>query len=133
IDPKDYEKVRSDLAAEIEAIENPSGRPIGTRAFRPEDLYREVRNVAPDLTCYFGNLDWRSIGSVGLKSVHTFENDTGPDDANHDWNGIFILRSAANGIPKGERQGLKIYDVAPTILGLCGIEPPSGMIGKGVC
>ena len=133
IDPQDYEKVRSDLAAEIEAIEDPSGRPIGTRAFRPEDLYREVRNVAPDLTCYFGNLDWRSIGSVGLKSVHTFENDTGPDDANHDWNGIFILRSAANGFPKGERQGLKIYDVAPTILGLFGVEPPSGMIGKGVC
>ena len=130
IDPGDYEKVRSDLAAEIEAIEGPSGRPIGTKAYRPEDLYREVRNVAPDLTCYFGNLDWRSIGSVGLKTIHTFDNDTGPDDANHDWQGIFILKSAANGLPKRAQSGLKIYDVAPTLLGLFGIEAPAGMIGR---
>jgi len=130
IDPGDYERVRIDLAAEIEAIEDPSGRPIGTKAYRPEDLYKEVRNVAPDLTCYFGNLDWRSIGSVGLKTIHTFENDTGPDDANHDWNGIFILKSAAGGAPKGARSGLRIYDVAPTLLGLFGVEAPAGMIGR---
>jgi len=133
IDPHDYDRVRNDLIAEIEGIEDPSGRNIGTKAYRPEDLYREVRNVAPDLTCYFGNLDWRSIGSVGLKGIHTFENDTGPDDANHDWHGIFILSGAADGRPRGELRGLRIYDVAPTVLGLYGLEPPAGMLGKGLC
>ncbi len=133
IDPQDYDKVRSDLAAEIEGIEDPAGRNIGTKAYRPEELYREVRNVAPDLTCYFGNLDWRSIGSVGLNSIHTFENDTGPDDANHDWHGIFILNGGSNGRPKGMLKGLRIYDVAPTVLGLYGLEPPAGMFGKGLC
>ncbi|HYS78406.1 MAG TPA: alkaline phosphatase family protein, partial [Candidatus Dormibacteraeota bacterium] len=133
IDPQDYDRVRDDLIAEIEGIEDPSGRSIGTKAYRPEDLYREVRNVAPDLTCYFGNLDWRSIGSVGLGSIHTFENDTGPDDANHDWHGIFVLAGGANGRPKGELRGLRIYDVAPTVLGLFGLEPPAGMLGKGLC
>ncbi|OLC55048.1 MAG: phosphodiesterase [Acidobacteria bacterium 13_1_40CM_4_69_4] len=133
IDPRDYDRVRDDLIAEIEGIEDPSGRNIGTKACRPEDLYREVRNVAPDLTCYFGNLDWRSIGSVGLKGIHTFENDTGPDDANHDWHGIFILSGGADGRPRGELRGLRIYDVAPTVLGLYGLEPPAGMLGKGLC
>ncbi|HEU4402207.1 MAG TPA: alkaline phosphatase family protein [Candidatus Polarisedimenticolia bacterium] len=132
IDPRDYDKVRSDLIAQIEAIEDPSGRLIGSRAHRPEDLYREVRGVAPDLIAYFGNLDWRSIGSVGLKTIHTFENDTGPDDANHDWHGIFIMRSGSSREPKGELRGLRIYDVAPTVLDLLGVERPAGMIGRSL-
>jgi predicted AlkP superfamily phosphohydrolase/phosphomutase len=32
---------------------------------------------------------------------------------------------------KGRRENLNIYDVAPTILSLFGIEKPEGMIGKG--
>jgi len=133
INPDDYEKVRAQLVAEIEGIEDPSGHNIGTQAYRPEDLYREVRNVAPDLTCYFGNLDWRSIGSVGLRTIHTFENDTGPDDANHDWHGIFILCAPAGAKqPKGQRSGLRIYDVAPTVLRLFGMDPVDGMLGQSV-
>jgi len=133
IDPADYEKVRTDLIAAIEAIEDPSGRRIGTRAYRPEDLYKEVRNVAPDLTVYFGDLDWRSIGSVGLRTVHTFENDTGPDDANHDWHGVFVMKTpAGTAQPRGEQQGLRIYDVAPTVLRLFGVDPSPGMIGRSL-
>ncbi|MBI3989354.1 MAG: alkaline phosphatase family protein [candidate division NC10 bacterium] len=131
IAPKDYEKVRSDLIAEIEAIEDPNGRNIGSKAYRPEDLYRECRGIPPDLIVYFGNLDWRSVGAVGLQSMYTFENDTGPDDANHDWHGIFMMRSP-QGVnqPRGELQGLRLFDMAPTILKLFGLEPPSGMIGR---
>jgi predicted AlkP superfamily phosphohydrolase/phosphomutase len=133
IDPNDYEKVRSDLIAAIETIEDPSGRAIGSRAYRPEEIYREVRGVPPDLLVYFGDLDWRSIGAVGIGSVHTFENDTGPDDANHDWEGIFIMR-APDGArqPRGELRGLTLYDVAPTVLRLCGMDPPADMIGKSL-
>lgn len=131
IDPRDYEKVRCELIAEIEAIEDPSGRNIGSKAYRPEDLYRTCRGVPPDLIVYFGNLDWRSVGAVGLKSIYTFENDTGPDDANHDWHGIFIRRSPSGMTQsRGELQGLRLYDLAPTILSLYGIEPPPGVLGR---
>ena len=133
VDPADYEKVRSQLVAEIEAITDPKGRNIGSRAYKPQDLYREVRNVAPDLMVYFGNLDWRSIGTVGTKSIYTFENDTGPDDANHDWHGIFIMKTpAGTAQPKGEQQALRLYDVSPTVLRLLGVEPPAHMIGKSL-
>ncbi|MGH7822167.1 MAG: alkaline phosphatase family protein, partial [Candidatus Binatia bacterium] len=94
--PSDYEKVRQELIAAIEAIEDPDGRVIGSRAYRPEDMYPHgARGIAPDLTVYFGDLSWRSVGSVGLGAVHTFENDTGPDEANHDWKAIFLANRAA--------------------------------------
>jgi predicted AlkP superfamily phosphohydrolase/phosphomutase len=94
-------------------------------------LYRECRGVPPDLIVYFGNLDWRSVGTVGLRTIHTFKNDTGPDDANHDWHGIFIMRSP-QAAPKGELQDLSIFDIAPTILNQFGLEPPTDMIGKSL-
>ena len=88
-----------------------------------------MRRVPPDLIVYFGNLSWRSVGSVGLGTTLTFENDTGPDDANHDTHGIFIM--AGQGIERsGQREGMKILDVAPTVLSLMGIEVPRDMEGK---
>ena len=72
-----------------------------------------------------------SVGSVGDGKIHTFENDTGPDGANHAENGIFLFRPAAGGMPGGRRlDGLRITDVAPTILGLFGLPIPLDMEGK---
>jgi predicted AlkP superfamily phosphohydrolase/phosphomutase len=134
VDPADYETVRDELIRGIESIADPSGRNIGSRAYKPADIYREVKNVAPDLMVYFGNLDWRSIGTVGTRSLHTFENDTGPDDANHDWHGIFILKTPpGTAQPRGEQQGLRLYDVGPTALRLAGLKPPEEMIGRSLC
>lgn len=132
IEPGDYEKVRDRLISEIQAIEDPAGNNIGSVALRPEKIYRAVQGVPPDLIVYFGNLDWRSVGSVGYGSIHTFDNDTGPDEANHAQHGIFIMRvPGQNG---GRRlSGLRLYDVAPTILELFGIAIPNEMLGKNIC
>ena len=114
VEQADYEKVRDDIKARLEALGDEQGRPIGTKVFKPEEVYRTVTNVAPDLIVYFGDLSWRSAGSIGMGAVHTFENDTGPDDANHAQNGMFILNGP--GVMPGKRQGVEIYDVAPTVL-----------------
>jgi len=34
--------------------------------------------------------------------------------------------------PKGELQGLRLYDVSPTVLKLSGIAPPPEMIGRSL-
>jgi predicted AlkP superfamily phosphohydrolase/phosphomutase len=130
IPPEDYERERATLMNKLAAITDPEGRNIGTVAFKPEEIYAEINNVPPDLIIYFGNLDWRSVGSVGLKTVWTFENDTGPDDANHAQHGIFILYDPHN--PGGGKQlaGLKIYDVAPTLLKMLDQPVPEGIRGK---
>ncbi len=133
VDPRDYEKVRSDLIAGIEAITDPNGRNIGSKAYRPEDIYRRVSGVAPDLIVYFGDLDWRSVGAVGMGGIHTFENDTGPDEANHDWHGIFVLSTAGAAAPlRGALPDVSIYDVAPTLLRLLGQPVPEGLAGKPI-
>ena len=95
----DYERVRSELKERLEALGDDQGRPIGTVAHRPEDLYAEARGIAPDLLVYFGDLYWRSVGLVGTGTVHVFENDTGPDDANHAHEGLYML--VADGVPAG--------------------------------
>src|SRR5207249_3184506 len=96
IAPGDYEKVRNDLIAGLSAIPDENGREIGTKVYRPEELYREVRGIAPDLIVYFGDLYWRSVGTIGGGKIQTLKNDTGPDGANHAPNGIFVLRDGGN-------------------------------------
>jgi predicted AlkP superfamily phosphohydrolase/phosphomutase len=133
IEPDQYERVRSRLITELEATRDENGELIGTRVFRPQDIYSEVRGVAPDLIVYFGNLAWRSIGSIGLGIIHAFENDMGPDDANHAEDGIFIMCDP--GRQPGEtrrREGLAITDIAPTVLKLLGLAVPADMEGKAL-
>ena len=124
-----YEETRDELAAALEAAPGPDGEPLGTRVFKPQDVYPEVRGVAPDLIVYFGDLGWRSVGSVGNPDVFTYENDTGPDGANHDRTGIFVM-SGAPGQPMGRTEGLRLVDVGPTIMKMFDVEEPAGMQGR---
>jgi predicted AlkP superfamily phosphohydrolase/phosphomutase len=130
IPARDYENVRDQLKEMIEALPDHEGKPMGSVAFKPEELYREVRNVAPDLMIYFGNLRWRSLGSFGLPDIYTFENDLGPDDANHDQNGVFVLWDPRRDQGGRYVDGLQLMDVAPTVLDLMGEPVPPDMQGK---
>jgi predicted AlkP superfamily phosphohydrolase/phosphomutase len=129
VEPARYEEVRDELVAKLEAMPGPDGEPLGTRVFKPQDVYPDVRGVAPDLIVYFGDLAWRSVGSVGNPSIYTYENDTGPDGANHDRAGIFAM-TGLPGQPTGEVQGLRLVDVGPSILRLYGLEAPEGAVGR---
>lgn len=136
--PEAVEALKTELTAKLEALGDENGKPIGTQVFRPEAVYARCRNVAPDLIVYFGDLHWRSVGSVGHPSVWTHENDTGPDDANHAQFGIFLMAEADDlqdapadvsdaAFAANRRERLSIYDVAPTVLNAFGIAPPPGM------
>ncbi len=129
--PEDYESVLNRLTERIEALVDDRGAPMGNRVFRPEDIYREVRGIAPDLIVYLGNLAWRAAGTVGHPSIYALENDTGPDDANHAQQGIFILADP-DSRGRGEVEGVSLYDIAPTILDRMGLEVPAGMVGRTI-
>src|SRR5205807_6935949 len=92
----------------------------------------EVSGVPPDLIVHFGDLLWRSVGTVGGdEGVQTFENDTGPDDANHAQDGLLIM--AGPGVPGGGRlDGAHLLDVAPTVLELLGLATPPSMRGRSL-
>jgi predicted AlkP superfamily phosphohydrolase/phosphomutase len=85
------------------------------------DRWRERRGIPPDLVVYFADLAWRSNGSLGYGSIWTFENDTGPDDANHAQHGLWM--AAGPGIEPG-RKDMRLVDIAPLILRAAHAAPP---------
>ena len=122
---EDYESFRNELKARFEAVLP------GTLVFKPDEIYRNVKNVAPDLIVHFGGLYYRSIGGVGYSGLTVQENDTGPDDCNHAQFGAFIL-AASNTSLTGEAQGARLLDLAPTLLELAGSDVPPSMQGRSL-
>jgi predicted AlkP superfamily phosphohydrolase/phosphomutase len=131
IEPDDYEPFRDEIKVRFEATKGPDGQPLGTRVFKPQEIYQQVRNVAPDLIVHFGDLYWRSIGGVGYPEIHVRENDTGPDDCNHAQFGSFILASSNNPL-NGPHEGAHLLDMAPTLLELAGFDIPPSMQGRSL-
>ncbi len=132
VKPEEYEALRDELIARISAICDDKGRPLATKVFKPQQIYRAVKNVPPDLIVLFGDLYWRAVGSIGLNTLYTFENDTGPDDANHAQMGMFIYHDPRRQLGGRELKGLKLYDIAPTILAEMGQPVPPDMIGRAI-
>lgn len=128
IDPRDYESIRDELKEEIKKIRGPNGERWNTKAYKPEELYPECNGNPPDLIVYLDDLYWRSAGTIGHKNLYLPENDLGPDDAVHDYDGIFILYDPRETIHG--KSNLSIYDVAPTILRIMDLPIPSNMEGK---
>ncbi len=117
------------LSQGLEDVMAPSGHLLGVEVARPSEIYDEVRGLPPDLIAYFGDLKWRSAGTLGHPGLFLSENDTGPDDAVHSWDGI--LSASGPGLKaRGAISTSKIRDIAPTILALLGIPPPSTMRGQ---
>jgi predicted AlkP superfamily phosphohydrolase/phosphomutase len=129
IESADYEKWREKVRELLRKVPDNHGNPMNTKIYKPEELYDVIRGDAPDLMVYFDNLNWRSAGTVGYESMYLDENDTGPDDAVHDYFGIFIIYDPKKKIGK-QIETQNILDIAPTILDIFGIEIPKDMEGK---
>jgi len=130
--PHNYEEVRTEIAQKLEAMCDEKGNPLGNRVFKPEEVYPVTYGIPPELIVYFGNLKWRSVGSIGYGSILTFENDIGPDDANHAEHGVCIIHDPLGSVPASPApiEDLDILDISPTILNLMGIKVPGEMEGK---
>ncbi len=128
----EYEALRDELKAKFEALVDHNGVNIGTKVYKPQEIYKECNGVPPDLIVYFGDLSWRSVGTVGHGSIYTFENDTGPDDCNHAQFGIVIRHDpdVHEGPCGRELTGLQLMDMAPAILKQLDIPVPADMQGK---
>ncbi len=126
----DYVRVKNELAERLRSIRDPQGRIMDTRVFEPEELYPSCVGDPPDLMVYFDDLYWRSAGTIGHPSLYLDENDTGPDDAVHAHEGLYIWhRPGARG---SRRVDATIYDVAPTVLRVFGLNGQMGLRGKGL-
>jgi predicted AlkP superfamily phosphohydrolase/phosphomutase len=130
VPPSEYDTLRDELIRKLEALGDERGHPIGTRVYKPEEIYTQTRRIAPDLIALFGDLHWRSVGSVGWNTVWVDENDTGPDDANHARHGLFVAANV-KGL-QGELKGLKLTQVAGTTLQLLGLPSPADLESRPI-
>lgn len=129
IDPSAVESVCDELSAAVKAIPAPDGQPLRTQVFTPQEVYTSVNRIAPDLMVYFGDLHWRCVGSMGYDDIYTFSNDTGPDDANHSQDGMYLIVDPARSGSE-HSQPHQLMDIAPTILQRMGIPIHPIMQGR---
>jgi predicted AlkP superfamily phosphohydrolase/phosphomutase len=116
------------LKSKLIGIKGPDGEEWKTRVFEPEEVYEEVNGDRSDLFVYLDDLNWRAAGTIGYKTDYLLENDTGPDDAVHDYDGIYIIYRKGKKI--GKRIDSSIYRVAPTILELYRVRKRYGIKGE---
>jgi predicted AlkP superfamily phosphohydrolase/phosphomutase len=130
ISQEEFEDKKNELKKKILGITGPSGEKFENKVMYPEDLYDKANGSKPDMLVYFDNLHWRSAGTIGHNALYLSENDTGPDDAVHWWDGMFLIYNK-NKSANGKRlEGLSIYDVSPIILNAMSIDVPTNMAGK---
>ena len=132
IPPENYESFRDEIVDKLKNITDFEGRKMETKIFKPEKIYPVLNGDPPDLMVYFDDLYWRSAGTLGHQTVYLSENDKGPDDAVHSMDGIFILYDKLGRFKKEKIDGLKIIDVASTILKLMDIPVPKDFEGKSI-
>ncbi len=123
---RDSAALVAELSHALESQCDHLGRPMGTRVYRPAELYQKLNGVPPELIMHFGDMSWRSVGAVGNASLHVFENETAPDDANHAPDGMYIL-TGPDVTPRS--CDASIYDVLPTSLAMMGLSAPPDLRG----
>ena len=128
--PKNAVKsIREELTLRLQNIPDDQGNPLNTTVYAPRSIYQQVNRVAPDLMVYFGDLHWRVVGGVGYGQHYTLENDTGPDDANHAMEGMYILVDLKqSGL--GQSYTYQLMDVASTALHMMGLGVPKELQGR---
>jgi predicted AlkP superfamily phosphohydrolase/phosphomutase len=125
------DELQKTLTREMEKVRRDDGRPLAPDVRAPRQIYRNVNGDAPDLMVYFGDLRCRSAGTVGHGTLFLAENDTGPDDAVHSFEGLYLIAKPEGGA-HGPAAEQSILDVSPTLLKRMGEAVPAHVQGKPI-
>lgn len=125
-----YDGFREELKSRLESFPEFEGSAVKPLVFKPEDIYRNVRDVAPDLIVDLSGLSWRAVGGVGYHELHETSglDSAGGGAGGH---GVFVL-AAPNCPLAGEFEGAHLLDIAPTLLDLAGSAVPESMQGRSL-
>ena len=130
IEKEEYESFRKDLARKIKSIKGPKEESWKNHILYPEKIYNVLNGNPPDMMVYFDDLYWRSAGTFGYDNPYLPENDIGPDDAVHDYDGVFIFYDPS--AKQSERIRCSIYDVTPTVLNYFNVDIPNELRGSSL-
>jgi uncharacterized sulfatase len=121
---EDYEDVREELKAELEALAGPDGRPVADRVVAKEEAFRgDHSDIAPDLVVVPNHGFDLKAGFKGSDEVF----DVGPRNGMHSFdNACLFVEDADARIDDAD-----LFDIAPTLLDLLDIEyDRSGLDGS---
>jgi len=124
----DYESFRDHIKRRLESLCDASGRPLHAQVFKPNQLYHQTRNAAPDLIVQLAEGRWSSVGSLGHPALCVGEM---PEGCNPVASGAFVL-TAPNCPLSGVYEGAHLLDMAPTLLDLAGYQIPVSMQGRSL-
>ena len=124
----DYEALRDQIKTGLETLCDAEGRPLRAQVFQPAQLYRQTRNIAPDLIVKLDEGYCSAVGSVGHSGLclHDMVEGCTPGAP-----GAFVL-TAPNSPLSGMYEGACLLDMAPTLLDLAGYEIPASMQGRSL-
>lgn len=127
---KERDKARQELTALLTMLQLSNTQVLNNQVLSPENIYRRVRGLPPDLLVFFDRLNWRSLGSVGHKRTWLVGNDIGVDEANHAQYGLYVL--VGPHIPPAVRFPASIMDITPTVLSWMGLPALASASGQDI-
>jgi len=115
VSEEEYEAVRDELKAKLEAWEGPDGTPVADRVVTKEEAFRgDHADIAPDLVVVPNHGFDLKAGFKGSEAVF----DGGPRNGMHSFDNATLLIDDAD----ARIDDADLYDVAPTILSLMDVE-----------
>ncbi|WP_225333611.1 alkaline phosphatase family protein [Halomicrobium urmianum] len=114
--PQDeYEQVRDELKAELEALEGPNGNKVADRVVTKEDAFRgDHDDIAPDLVVVPNHGFDLKAGFKDSEDVFGM----GPRNGMHSFDNATLLVDE----PGARIDDVDLYDIAPTILDLMDVD-----------
>jgi len=111
----DYEDVRDELKAELEALEGPNGNTVAERVVTREDAFRgNHADIAPDLVVIPNHGFDLKAGFKGSEEVF----DVGPRNGMHSFDNACLFVDD----PNVRIDDADLYDIAPSLLDLLDID-----------
>jgi predicted AlkP superfamily phosphohydrolase/phosphomutase len=131
VEQEKYDEVREEIARVLFGLRHPDdGEALISKVLKREDIYSgKFLSEAPDL--YFLPRD-PTVGVFGdfeFSSNRVVEPASSAISAQHRMDGVFIAKGP--GIREGEEaEGLRVIDVAPSLLYMMGLPIPKGLDGR---
>lgn len=128
---EDVQNLIAELKQKLSAVSGPDGQPIQKELFTGAELYEHPHGDVPDMLIFWGDLYYKVAGTIGYSAQYITHDDRGLDYGVHDWDGIFMKYNPRS-LDHGQRHGLSILDVAPTILHDFNVTPDHSFRGKRI-
>jgi len=129
---KEYEEVRDEVIEKLSKVVNTrTGEPAGFQIFRKEEIYHgQYADLAPDISIVADKYYPVAVGAAVEESQWCELGSA--TSGTHARQGIFMAYGPDIKKEGLRLAGLKIYDIAPTILHIFGLPIPEDMDGRAL-